>query len=74
MAVENHKVDFDGTQDYVDVVWDNDHPSCVILGSVTVTDGSGGIVPWLTNRVDGGARLNVSGRFTGNIDLTVVDI
>lgn len=73
MALQQKQASFNGSQDYVDVTWDSMAGDFGLVEAVTITDGQGPILVWYTGRSATGARVNVSARFVGLVDLVIYD-
>lgn len=74
MALQTATASFTSAQDSVAVTWTAMPGNyAVFCSSPTITDGSGGVVLWLTSVTSSGATVNTSGRFTGSVVVTVVD-
>lgn len=73
MAINTASVTFTGAEDTLPATWTAMTGNFGIAASVTPTDGSGGVVPWITARTATGCTVNVSQRFAGTVDLVVYD-
>ena len=74
MAIQNVTATFNGTQDTVAASWSATSATQAVQCGVTVTDGAGPVVVWLTSRTTSGCTVNVSERFSGTVEITVEDI
>jgi hypothetical protein len=74
MALQTATATFTGAEDTVAVSWTAMAGSYVVLpGNPTITDGSGGVLVWLTSVTSSGATVNISDRFSGSVVVTVLD-
>lgn len=73
MAFKTATATFNGTQDFVDVTWIAMPGLYGISHGILPTDGSTGLVAWLTSVTSAGARVNISSRFSGAVELQIYD-
>lgn len=73
MAAQSVTAVFNGGQDTVAVTWSAMAGNFAVVAGVTVTDSNGPVVPWLTARTATGCTVNVSDRFTGTVELAIID-
>jgi hypothetical protein len=74
MALQTATATFTGAEDTVAVTWTVMPGNFGVLASCpTITDGSGGVVIWLTSVSSTGATVHTSDRFAGSVVVTVFD-
>lgn len=73
MAFKTATATFTGAEDFVDVTWTTMPGPYGISYGILPTDGSTGLVVWLTSVTDSGARVNISSRFSGTVELQIYD-
>ncbi len=73
MAIQSKTATFTGAEDYVDLTWTDTYTTYALLSSAPQTAGA---IPGIkfTSVTGSGLRVEPSARFTGTVDVTIIEV